>query len=138
MKRTAWLFLLLAGCPKAASEPEALAFQNLGAFEYTDKMKLPEDVTRWNGKLVKATGFMNPLSQTRNLTAFLLVRDRASCCYGKQPQITHYVDVKLKPGEKADYSTEPVTILGTLKVEDRWDGDWQLGLYWIEGAEVIK
>jgi hypothetical protein len=25
-----------------------------------------------------------------------------------------------------------------LKVEDRWDGDWQLGLYWMEGAEVIK
>ena len=138
MKRTAWLFLLLAGCPKAASEPETLAFQNLGAFEYTDKMKLPADVTRWNGKLVKATGFMNPTSQARNLTTFLLVKDRSSCCFGKRPQINHFIEVKLKPGQTSDYSSDPVTIRGVLKVDDRWDGDWQLGLYWIEGAEVLK
>src|SRR6185295_19071552 len=137
MKRTACLFLLLAGCPKAASEPEALAFQNLGAFEYTDKMKLPEDVTRWNGKLVKATGFMNPTSQARNLTTFLLVKDRSSCCFGKRPQINHFIEVKLKPGQTSDYSSDPVTIRGVLKVDDRWDGDWQLGLYWMQDAEVV-
>ena len=32
----------------------------------------------------------------------------------------------------------PVTVQGILQVEDRWDGDWQLGLYWMEGAEVVK
>lgn len=142
MNRFGWILLAaLAGCskpPPPEAAPEKLSFETLGSFEYKDKMKLPESVTQWNGKRVRATGFMNPISQTRNLTAFFLVRDRASCCYGKQPQITHYVDVKLKPGVKTDYSTEPVTVQGTLKVEDRWDGDWQLGLYWIEDAEVVK
>ena len=145
MKHLAWLVLLAGGlaplvasCSKARPEGEPLAFQTLGAFEYAEKMKLPADVTRWNGKVVKTTGFINPMSQTRNLTAFLLVRDRASCCFGKMPQINHYIDVKLKPGATANYSTDPVTIQGVLKVEERFDGDWPLGLYWMEGAEVLK
>jgi len=129
--------LLTASCSKP-SEAEPLAFQALSAFDYKDKMKLPEDVARWNGKLVTATGFMNPTSQARNLTSFLLVKDRSSCCFGKRPQINHYIEVKLKPGASADYSTYPVAIRGVLKVDDRWDGDWQLGLYWMEGAEVVK
>jgi hypothetical protein len=137
MKRLFWIVLIAAGCSKPP-EGAALPLQSLGAFEYKDKMKLPDDITRWNGKLIKATGFINPTSQARNLTKFLLVKDRSSCCYGKQPQINHYVDVKLRPGATADYSTDPVTIQGVLKIEDRWDGDWQLGLYWMEGAEVVK
>jgi len=138
MKRLAWVLLLIVGCSKPLPEAEPLAFQSLGAFEYTDKMKLPSDVIRWNGKLVKATGFINPTSQARNLSTFLLVKDRASCCFGKRPQINHYIEVKLRPGTSADYSSDPITIQGILKVEDRWDGDWQLGLYWMEAAEVLK
>lgn len=137
MKRLLWIVLIAAGCSKPP-EGEPLPLQSLGAFEYRDKMKLPDDIRNWNGKLVRATGFINPTSQARNLTKFLLVKDRASCCYGKQPQINHYVDVHLRPGVTADYSTDPVTIQGLFKVDDRWDGDWQLGLFWMEGAEVVK
>lgn len=138
MKRLAAAILLLAGCSKKAPEVETLPFLSLGAFDYTEKMKLPAEVTAWNGKPVKATGFMNPLSQTRNLTAFLLVKDRASCCYGKMPQMNHYISVKLKAGETINYSTDPVTIRGVIQIEERWDGDWPLGLYWMDGAEVVK
>jgi len=113
MKRLVFVLMFLGGCSKQAPEPEPLAFQSLGAFEYTDKMKLPSDVTRWNGKLVKATGFINPTSQARNLTSFLLVKDRSSCCFGKRPQINHYIEVKLRPGATADYSSDPITIQGT-------------------------
>jgi hypothetical protein len=134
---------LPAGCgkdPEAAPipKPAELPLQTLGGFEYKEKMKLPEEVVRWNGRRVRATGFMNPTTQARNLTTFLLVKDRASCCFGKRPQINHYVEVKLKAGATANYSTDPVTVEGVLTVEDRWDGDWQLGLYWMEGAEVVK
>src|SRR5256885_16837425 len=116
MKRVLWLVLVIATSCSKPPEGERLSFESLGGFEYKDKMKLPNEVTRWNGKLVKATGFMNPISQTRNLTTFFLVRDRASCCFGKQPQINHYVQVKLKPGATADYSNEPVTVQGILQV----------------------
>jgi len=138
MKRLAWLLILLPGCSKPPSDAELLAFQTLGAFDYTEKMKLPADVSGWNGRYVKATGFINPLSQTRDITTFLLVKDRASCCYGKMPQMNHYISIKLKPGQTTNYSTDPVTIRGVIKIEERFDGDWPLGLYWMEGAEVVK
>jgi len=134
----ALLVLLAMSCSKPPPEGQPLAFQDLGGFDYSEKMKLPEQATRWNRKLVKATGFINPLSQTRNLTGFLLVRDRASCCYGKMPQMNHFINVKLKPGSKADYSPDPVTIQGVLVVDERFDGDWALGLYWMDDAEVLK
>lgn len=146
MRKLAWV-LLLAGCGKdPEASPDAarraptpeLPLPVLGGFEYKEKMALSEDVTRWNGKRVRATGFMNPTTQARNLTTFLLVKDRGSCCFGKRPQINHYVEVKLKPGAAANYSTDPVTVEGRFTVEDRWDGDWQLGLYWMGDAEVVK
>lgn len=138
MMRLTLALLILAGCSKKAPEVETLPFLSLGAFDYTEKMKLPAEVTAWNGKHVKATGFINPLSQTRNITSFLLVKDRASCCYGKMPQMNHYISVKLKPGETVNYSTDPVTIRGVIQIDERWDGDWPLGLYWMDGAEVAK
>lgn len=137
MIRRFWPLLLLAGCDRGP-EAEALPFQTLGGFEYKSRMKLPDEVTRWSGRLVRATGFLNPTSQARDLTGFLLVKDRSSCCFGKRPQDNHYINVKLKEGRKADYTTDPVTIEGVLKVEERWDGDWPLGLYWMEEAEVAK
>lgn len=132
------LGLLLAGCGKTETPVEVLPLPAFGAFEYKEKMKLPDEVLRWSGRRVRATGFMNPTSQARNLTTFLLVKDRASCCFGKRPQINHYLEVKLKPGQKADYSTDPVTVEGVFTADDRWDGDWQLGLYWMDAAEVLK
>jgi hypothetical protein len=137
MKRLA-LLALLAGCDRPAPAAETLPFLELGAFEYKEKMALPEAATRWHGKTVRATGFINPTAQARDLTAFFLVKDRASCCFGKRPQMNHYIDVKLLPGRKLDYTTDPVTIQGVLKVEERWDGDWPLGLYWMEGAELVR
>jgi hypothetical protein len=141
MRRAAAAVLVLAvlaSCGKAEAPVPVLPLVELGAFEYREKMKLGSEVTSWSGKRVRATGFMNPTSQARNLTTFLLVKDRASCCFGKRPQINHYVEVALKPGQKADYTTDPVTVEGDFAVDDRWDGDWQLGLYWMTGAEVRK
>lgn len=128
----------LAACGKPEPPVETLPLLQLGAFEYREKMKLPDEVVRWSGRRVRATGFMNPTSQARNLTTFLLVKDRASCCFGKRPQINHYVEVSLRSGQKADYTTDPVTVEGDFAVDDRWDGDWQMGLYWMTGAEVHK
>ena len=103
-----------AGTPAPSHPPEAvpqLPLTTLGAFDYEDKMKLPKDVTRWNGKRVRATGYMNPTKQVRDLTKFLLVKDLLSCCFGTLPQINHYIDVKLKAGETIHYAQrEPVTI----------------------------
>lgn len=139
----------VAGCgkdPEAATKADADAFRappllplkELGGFKYEDKMKLPENVTRWNGKRVRATGFINPGRQVKDISKFLLVKDRLSCCFGTTPQLNHYIDVKLKKGLTTHYSTDPITIEGVIIVDDRWDGDWPLGLYWMENVKVVN
>ncbi len=143
--------LLLAGCdrtpaggptpgpkpePPKREDPVELDPQVLGNFEYKEKMELPKDVAAWNGRRVKITGFINPTQQAVGLTNFLLVKDRSSCCFGKRPQINHYIEVTLADGKKMNYTQDPVGVVGTLKIEDRWDGDWQLGLYWIDDGEI--
>jgi hypothetical protein len=142
--RRAWLCLILAGCgrdPDAATPaPQAveLPFAVLGGFEYTEGMKLPDDAVSWNGRLVKATGFINPASNPRGMKRFFLVKDRASCCFGKRPMLNHYAEISLKAGQTLDYTPDPVSVRGVIKVEERRDGDWVLGLYWMEDAEVVK
>jgi hypothetical protein len=145
--------LLAAGCDKPApppgpgpvgpkvdpaplAAPEPLDLQLLGGFKYEERMELPLDVKKSHGKRIKATGFINPTTQARTLTEFLLVKDRSSCCFGARPQTNHYVEVKLIGGKKINYTTDPVTVVGTLKIEERFDGDWLLGLYWIEDGEI--
>jgi hypothetical protein len=140
MKRVLWV-LILAGCGKSSPPPlpaPQLPFLELGAFEHKEKAPLPEIATKWHGKLVRATGFINPGLQVRNLSRFYLVKDRSACCFGRQPQINHYLDVVLKKGATTDYSPDPVTVQGVLLVEERFDGDWPTGLYWMENAEVVK
>jgi hypothetical protein len=138
MKR-ALLVLLLAGCDAKPAPPvEELPFMAIGALEYKERMTLPADVVRWNAKRVRASGYLNPDRETRALKRFYLVKDRSSCCFGKRPQLTHYIDVTLKPGRTIDYTTDPVSVEGLFVAEERWDGDWPLGLYWMTDAEVVK
>jgi hypothetical protein len=137
--RRSLLVLILAGCgdPPPAPAPE-LPFQELGGFEHKERMALPENVTKWNGKRVRATGIINPGRQMRDLNHFYLVKDRASCCFGQRPQLNHYLDVTLKPGMTTHALPDPISVIGTLVVEERFDGDWPTGLYWMKDAEVVK
>lgn len=140
--------LLLAGCnppgtpapattpaPEKPADIDMLAF---GRFEYKERMELPPEVTRWNGRLVRCTGYMNPGWTMRGLKKFEMVMDRNSCCFGSTPRINHFFAVTLKPDLTMDHTNEPVTLTGRLVVEDRWDGDWQVGLYFLEDAAVVQ
>jgi len=130
---------MLAGCGEAPPPPAPeLPFMELGAFEHKERMALPENVTKWNGKRVRATGIINPGRQMRDLNHFYLVKDRASCCFGARPQLNHYIDVTLKPGLTTHALPDPISVIGTLVIEERFDGDWPTGLYWMKDAELAK
>jgi len=124
--------------PRPAAAPEPLDFKVLSRFEYREHMDLPSDVKFWNGRRVEVTGFLNPTRQARDIKEFFLVKDRSACCYGARPQLNHFIDVTLKGGKGISYATDAITVVGTLMVEDRWDGDWPMGLYWIEDGEVVR
>src|SRR5688572_1348350 len=124
--------------PKPAAEPVFdVTMTEFGDFEYFERMEIPERIRRWNGKLIRAVGYMNSGRQTRDFKEFELVMNRDSCCYGSRPKMNHFFQTTLKSGT-VDYTSEPVAVVGRFFLEERWDGDWPLGLYWLKDAKVVK
>ena len=111
---------------------------DFGNFEFVERKELPERVRKWNGKMIRAVGYMNPGRQVRDVKEFELVMNRDSCCYGTRPKMNHFFQVTLKDGSTTVYVSDPVTILGRFTIDEQWDGDWQLGLYWLKEARVVK
>ena len=140
------LIAALAGCerssahtgtPAAPEAPAEIDMLEFGKFDYAERMKLPENILRWNGKRVRATGYMNPGRQVRDVKEFELVMNKDTCCYGSRPKMNHFFQVVMKDGSTV-FTSEPVTVTGRFVVEETWDGDWQLGLYWLKDAQVVK
>ena len=157
ISRMKWLVLFLAlvalgscdrtdaatGAPgtpvsKSADTVGDVDMLDFGNFEFAERMELPERVRKWNGKLIRAVGYMNPGRQVRDVKEFELVMNRDSCCYGMRPKMNHFFQVTLKEGTSAVYQSDPVTLIGRFVIDEQWDGDWQLGLYWLKEARVVK
>jgi len=129
------------GVPPAPEAPAEIDMLEFGNFEYVERMKLPDNILRWNGKLVRATGYMNPGRQVLKVKEFELVMNKNTCCYGSRPKMNHFFQVGLLVKKKEDltvFTSEPITVTGRFVVEETWDGDWQLGLYWLKDAKVVK
>ncbi len=151
MLRVVPLFLMaaLASCDRTdaanaaptktggAEEIADVDMLEFGNFEYVERMELPERIRRWNGKIIRAVGYMNPGRQVRDVKEFELVMNRDSCCFGTRPRMNHFFQVILKQGGTV-FSSDPITVVGRFVIDEQWDGDWQLGLYWLKEAKVVK
>ena len=150
MKKLALLLLLVAplscdrtdaanGVSGSAAHEEIADIDMLefGNFEFVERAPLPERVRRWNGKMIRAVGYMNPSKNLEAQKEFELVMNRDSCCYGQRPRMNHFFQVKLS-GPPKFYTSDPVKIVGRFVIDEQWDGDWQLGLYWLKEARVEK
>ena len=150
MKKLALLLLLVAplscdrtdaanGVSGSAAHEEIADIDMLefGNFEFVERAPLPERVRRWNGKKVRAVGYMNPGRVIKDVKEFELVMNRDSCCFGMRPRMNHFFQVILS-GPPTVYSSDPVKIVGRFVIDEQWDGDWQLGLYWLKEARVEK
>lgn len=127
----------LPGPPKKGEEIHDVDMLEFGNFEFVERQELPERVRKWHGKKVRAVGFMNPGRQIRDVKEFELVMNRDSCCYGTRPRMNHFFQVILKDTPTV-YQSDPVTVEGRFEIDEQWDGDWQLGLYWLKEAKVVK
>lgn len=135
-----------------ASEPRRrITFVELGGFEFTLTKQLlegkcaadsaapviiPETVRALHGHAVTLEGFMVPLLVEGGLTReWLLVRDRALCCYGKMPRMNEWVHVR---------SARPVKPVldgivrcgGRFSVGEAREGGLLTGIYQLEVDEV--
>ncbi|HEU4339012.1 MAG TPA: hypothetical protein VFS19_03000 [Planctomycetota bacterium] len=125
------------GKTAAAEEIHDIEMIEFGNFDFIERAPLPDRVKKWNGKLVRATGFMNPGRQVRDVKEFELVMNRDSCCYGTRPRMNHFFQVILE-GAPTVYTSDPIKVVGRFVIDEQWDGDWQLGLYWLKEAKVEK
>ena len=93
----------------------------MGNFNYDPDRggNIPADVLRLNGASVRLHGFMVPLDQAVEISQFSLVPSLSDCCFGQPPQLHHVIFAQCSHGKWIDYSTDPITVEGTLRVEEK-------------------
>jgi len=121
--------------PPVPVEPESLSWQRLSGYAYTQRMELPKDVTALAGQKVEIAGYLYPTRQTRDIKEFILMRDQGTCCYGPQAQYNHFVWVRIVKGPGVNFTREPVIVTGTLRVGEKWDGDYLESIYELDAEE---
>ena len=99
---------------------------------------IPAGVKALDGRSVIASGFMMPLqSSGGKVSVFLLVRDRAACCFGKVLQPNEMMLVEMRSGRAAREMTErPIAVLGRLTVGMQREGDRYVGPYRMEADDI--
>ena len=111
--------LLLFGL---AGEPEPLGFDVLAGFDYSEGMKLPQEVMDYDEKEVSVRGFMRrEFPGDGPVNAFMLINDNCGCT--GTPMMNEIVFCMLPEGETEDIHEGVVTVTGKLYIgEEKEDG----------------
>lgn len=106
--------------------------------------QIPQRVRDLHEKQVAVQGFMMPVTGSfGEWSEFLLVRNRANCCYGKTPKANEWIMVKTA-GKGVPYiEDEVVTVFGTLRVGDirqsgSFTGIYEMNCEKAERADKVK
>ncbi|MEX2121280.1 MAG: DUF3299 domain-containing protein [Pirellulales bacterium] len=79
---------------------------------------VPERVRQLNGQKVFIKGYMFPpvTGQTKQITRFMLVRDKGDCCFGGSPKMTDMILVRLNDPLELDFNSRIKKLAGTFRV----------------------
>ena len=109
---------------------------------YIASLKLDEQISpkiqAMNGKKVEVEGFMLPLDMSEgNLRTFMLLKDQMACCFGNMPRLNEWVYVRIPKKKKVSIHQDVlVTLLGTLRVGAKFEGEVLTGIYHLELDEL--
>ena len=118
------------------SGPQTLNFEMIANYNFLPGVAVPGEVKKLDGKRFEITGYIYPTRQTRNIREFILMKDRGTCCYGPKTQWSHFLQVTIpKDKDPISYTTDPVTVIGTFRVDPQVEDDWILGLYFLDVEE---
>jgi hypothetical protein len=95
----------------------------------------PRYLKELDGKKVTLSGYMQPLGEDADLSAFLLIEYPVGCWYCEQPEMTAIVLVELPEGKTHPYTRGSVHVRGKLVLNAR---DPENFLYTIREAEVCQ
>jgi hypothetical protein len=120
-----------------AGEPIRLKFDKLGGWKFIEgKTPIPEDIKKLDGKRVEIAGFIYSNRMDNQLTQFILVQSLWGCCFGKAPDMNHFVDITMESGKASAYYPDPVKIQGKLSVSEHRENGYLMSLYRLEAASV--
>jgi hypothetical protein len=117
---------------------DAVSWRTLGGFEYTEGMKLPDDVRKLNGAKVGIAGYMMTIEEVENIHEFLLVEAFWSCCFGTPPNVNQVIMVRIEGARGVEYTSAPVLILGTLEVGEQIEDGFVTSVYRIKATSVTS
>jgi hypothetical protein len=103
------------------------------AIEKPFKVAFPKYLEELNGKRVSMTGFMYPLRDDVDLTAFLFIEAPVGCWYCETPETTGIIFVQLPPGETARLQRGLIRVTGRLQLNGNDPEDF---LYAVKEARV--
>src|SRR6185295_1540124 len=105
-------------------------------FEYTEGMKMPDEVRALNGAKVAIAGYMMTIEEVENIHQFLLVEAFWSCCFGVPPTINQVVMIQIAGTRGVEYTSSPVVILGTLEVGAKIEDGFETSVYRLNATSV--
>jgi hypothetical protein len=103
------------------------------AIEKPFKVSFPKYLQELQGKQVALTGFMYPLREDPDMTAFLFIEAPVGCWYCEMPETTGIIFVELPQGQTARYQRGLVRIVGRLALNASDPEDF---LYAVKDARV--
>ncbi len=123
--------------PATTATYRAVTFDTLASFPYVypdgppkdEEARLamlarfPEKIRALEGTKVSITGYMLPIDVDKDkVLSFLLVRYPFGCCYGRVPEMTEWVFVKMAEGKTAEFVSHiPIPVMGKLTVGEEFE-----------------
>jgi hypothetical protein len=118
---------------------ERISFYELQPDKDRPDLPVPPKALELDGKRVFVKGFVYPDGQQSNITRFVLVPDRGTCCFGGQPKLTDMIEVSIVSDDRLRYSLQMRKLAGTLHVDTRLKPVSGLGgVYYRLDADYVK
>lgn len=123
-----------------------LSFDQLASFEYPlpgeagdTPPEIPAAIRALDGQRVTLTGFLLPFQGENGLTTQgVLLRSQLTCCYGVAPAFTEFVLITAGGDGFRTVMDVPITLVGTLKVGEKYEDGFLVGIYHLETEGVVE
>ena len=151
-----WPLVLLGLAPVLAAAtltappgPLATSFKVLAGFKIPGAMFnakpghvlgfVPASIRKLDGKEVALTGFMLPTRiHNKLVTEFMLMRTQNTCCFGIPPELHEVVEVLKVDNPSKVLMDTPVTVVGHLHVQERWESTFLCSIYQLDAERITE
>ncbi len=120
---------------------ERITWRDLQPDDSNAYRMISDEAENLDGKKVFIKGYVYPNNEQTNLKAFVLVRDKGTCCFGGTPKATDMIYVKLEGKLRVNYSWNQRKLAGIFSIDDAADRNvgklQQIGKYRLK-ADHLK